>query len=104
MDAFAEIGVFTRVVDARSFSRAGTLLGLTPSGVSRAVSRLEDRLGVRLLNRSTRSLSLTDAGAAYYARCARILSEHPGMTTFQLKNALYLAAANVRLVDSDPGR
>ena len=36
--------------------------------------------------------------------CARILSEHPGMTTFQLKNALYLAAANVRLVDSDPGR
>ncbi len=75
MDAFTEIGVFTRVVDARSFTRAGEQLGMTPSGISRVLSRLEARLGVRLLNRTTRSLSLTDDGAAYYARCSRILAE-----------------------------
>ncbi|AUX39981.1 uncharacterized protein SOCE26_013760 [Sorangium cellulosum] len=75
MDVFSEIGVFKRVVDARSFTRAGQQLGLTPSGVSRVVSRLEERLGVRLLNRTTRSISLTDDGAAYYERCQKILAE-----------------------------
>ncbi|WP_437678304.1 LysR family transcriptional regulator [Sorangium sp. So ce131] len=75
MDVFSEIGVFTRVVDARSFTRAGQQLGLTPSGVSRVVARLEERLGVRLLNRTTRSISLTDDGAAYYERCQKILAE-----------------------------
>lgn len=75
MDTFTELGVFTRVVDLRSFTRAGEQLGLTASGVSRAVSRLEERLGIRLLNRTTRSLSLTDDGAAYYDRCKRILAE-----------------------------
>jgi len=75
MDGFAEIAVFTRVVDAHSFTRAARSLGLTPSGVSRAISRLERRLGVRLLQRTTRSLGLTDDGAAYYARCKAILVE-----------------------------
>lgn len=75
MDGFAEIAVFTRVVDAHSFTRAARSLGLTPSGVSRAISRLERRLGVRLLQRTTRSLALTDDGAAYYERCKAILVE-----------------------------
>lgn len=75
MDGFAEIAVFTRVVDAHSFTRAARSLGLTPSGVSRAISRLERRLGVRLLQRTTRSLGLTDDGAAYYERCKAILLE-----------------------------
>src|SRR3569833_2664082 len=75
MDSFAEIGVFTRVAEAHSFTRAARSLGLTPSGVSRAISRRERRLGVRLLQRTTRSLSLTDDGAAYYERCKRILVE-----------------------------
>jgi DNA-binding transcriptional LysR family regulator len=75
MDGFAEIAVFTRVVDAHSFTRAARSLGLTPSGVSRAISRLERRLGVRLLQRTTRSLGLTDDGAAYYERCKAILVE-----------------------------
>ena len=75
MDGFAEIGVFTRVVDAHSFTRAGQSLGMTPSGVSRVISRLERRLGIRLLQRTTRSLSLTDDGAAYYQRCKQILRE-----------------------------
>ncbi|WP_242392999.1 LysR family transcriptional regulator [Anaeromyxobacter oryzisoli] len=74
-DVFSEIEVFTRSVDLGGFTRAAESLGLTPSGVSRIVSRLERRVGVRLLNRTTRSLSLTDEGAAYYERCTRILAE-----------------------------
>jgi len=73
MDGIAEIGVFTRVVDAKGFTPAARTLGMTASGVSRVISRLERRLGVRLLHRTTRSLSLTDDGAAYYARCKAIL-------------------------------
>lgn len=75
MDAFGEIGVFVRVVESRSFTRAGDLLGLTASGVSRVIARLEGRLGVRLLERTTRSLGLTSDGTAYYERCSRILRE-----------------------------
>ena len=75
MDSFAEIGVFTKVVDLGGFTKAAANLGLTPSGVSRVLSRLEERLGARLLNRTTRSLSLTDEGAEYYERCTRILAE-----------------------------
>ena len=75
MDLFAEIAVFTQVVDLRGFTRAAANLRLTPSGVSRIVTRLEARLGARLLNRTTRSLSLTDDGAEYYQRCTRILAE-----------------------------
>ncbi|MEO8800285.1 MAG: LysR family transcriptional regulator, partial [Polyangiaceae bacterium] len=75
VDGFSEIEVFTRVVDAHGFTRAGDSLGLTASGVSRIISRLESRLGVRLINRTTRSSSLTDEGAVYYERCTRILAE-----------------------------
>ena len=75
MDAFGEIGVFVRVVERQSFTRAAHALGLTASGVSRIVSRLEARLGVRLLERTTRSLGLTADGADYYERCTRILRE-----------------------------
>lgn len=75
MDHVAEIGVFARVVDAHSFTRAARWLGITPSGVSRAISRLENRLGVVLLQRTTRSLALTDEGAAYYAHCKAILEQ-----------------------------
>lgn len=75
MDGFSEIGVFVRVVEARGFTRAGQSLGLTASGVSRVLSRLEARLGVRLLDRTTRSIGLTTEGAAYYERCTHILRE-----------------------------
>ena len=75
MDGFGEIGVFVRVVEARGFTRAGKQLELTASGVSRVMSRLEERLGARLLNRTTRSLGLTPEGAAYYERCTKILHE-----------------------------
>jgi LysR family transcriptional regulator for bpeEF and oprC len=64
-----QIAAFVRVVEAKSFVAAAQSMGVTPSGVSKSVARLEQRLGVRLLNRTTRSLSLTDAGATFFNRC-----------------------------------
>lgn len=67
--------VFARVVEAGGFSRAAEELGVTKSSVSEAVRRLEARLGVRLLDRTTRRLAATDAGRAFYARCRAALAE-----------------------------
>ncbi|KVZ12036.1 LysR family transcriptional regulator [Burkholderia ubonensis] len=64
------MSVLAAVVEAGSFSRAGEVLGLSPSGVSRSISRLEERLGVRLLDRTTRTLHLTSEGAGLYERAA----------------------------------
>ena len=75
MDHLAEIEAFTQVVAGRSFSRAAEQLGVTPSSVSRAIAALEKRLGVRLLNRTTRSLSVTDEGGAFYARAVAVLAD-----------------------------
>ena len=75
MDPLDGIAAFARVVDCGSFSAAAARLKLSKSAISAHVQRLEDRLGTRLLNRSTRSLSLTDAGTAYYRHCTRILAE-----------------------------
>jgi len=66
---------FVRSVEAGSFSSAARLLGTTPSAVSKSVAKLEARLGARLLQRSTRSLSLTEEGAAYYERVSRLVRE-----------------------------
>src|ERR1700704_2820124 len=70
-----EILVFARVVQAGSFTKAAAQLGMPKSTVSRKVSELEERLKARLLQRTTRKLSLTDAGRIYYDYCARIVSE-----------------------------
>jgi DNA-binding transcriptional LysR family regulator len=70
-----DVLVFARVVEEGSFTGASKVLGFPKSTVSRRISRLEDRLGVRLLQRTTRKLSLTDAGRLYYDRCMRIVSE-----------------------------
>lgn len=67
--------VFTEVIQAGSFSAAGRRLGLPKSSISRRISALEDRLGTRLLQRSTRALHLTEAGRVYLAHCERILAE-----------------------------
>ena len=75
MEDFSAISAFVRVVEAKSFASAAAQLGMTPSGVSRAVSRLEEQLGARLLFRSTRALRLTDDGASFYARCKEILAD-----------------------------
>ncbi|MFT4975099.1 MAG: DNA-binding transcriptional LysR family regulator [Myxococcota bacterium] len=70
-----EIQVFVKVVEAESFTGAAELMGMPKSTVSRYVSKLEDRLGVRLLNRSTRQLRPTDVGRSYYSRCVRIIAD-----------------------------
>lgn len=69
------MSVFARVVEAKSFSAAAKKLGTSKSRVSRHVSALESVLSVKLLHRSTRKLSLTDAGAIFYEHCARIVKE-----------------------------
>lgn len=75
MNNFSDIVAYVRVVEAHSFVAAAQSLGMSPSAISKAVSRLEDRLGARLLNRTTRSLSLTDVGASFYERCREALSQ-----------------------------
>lgn len=75
MDRFQAMKVYMAVVDARSFSRAADNLALPRATVTTTIQSLENLLQVRLLNRTTRSVSLTPDGAAYYERCARLLSE-----------------------------
>ena len=75
MDQVTAMRLFTKVVDTGSFSEAGRQLDLDQSSISRQVGALEDQLGVRLLNRTTRRLALTEAGQLYYERAAAILTE-----------------------------
>lgn len=69
MDDLNDLVFFTAVVAHGSFSRAASALGVTKSRVSRGVASLEERLGVRLLQRSTRALKVTEVGSAFYAHC-----------------------------------
>jgi DNA-binding transcriptional LysR family regulator len=69
------MAAFVRVVDSHGFSAAAPALGLTPSAVSKLVTRLETRLGVRLLQRTTRALHLTQEGEIFYAAARRIVGE-----------------------------
>jgi DNA-binding transcriptional LysR family regulator len=74
MDRFLEMQTFAAVVDAGSFVAAADALGMSRAAVSRYVRDLEDRLGVRLLHRTTRRLSLTDEGEVFHARCRELLA------------------------------
>ncbi len=85
-----DMQVFLEVVDARSFTAAAERLGRTKSAVSQAVTRLEDDLGLRLLHRSTRSLSLTETGARFYAHCRDIRSSYDS------------ALADIKTANGDP--
>jgi len=67
------MALFVDVVNAMSFTRAAERLGMPKSSLSRRIALLERAIGVRLLNRTTRSLELTEAGAAYHARCVEIV-------------------------------
>lgn len=75
MDNLSDIAVFVRVVDAGSFTGAAEALGISQPVVSKAVTRLEERLGARLLNRTTRRLSLTEPGAELYRRSMQALKQ-----------------------------
>lgn len=74
MDKFQEMQSFVAVVDAGSFVRAADVLDTSKAAVSRHVADLEQRLGVRLLNRTTRKLSLTDDGQTFYHQCTEIIA------------------------------
>ena len=90
MNSLIDISTFVRVVEATGFKAAARQLGLSPPVVSTRVQSLEAKLGARLLNRTTRSLSLTEAGKIYYDHCVRILAE------------LEAADSEVRMAHSSP--
>src|ERR1700754_3060239 len=75
MDKLSGMQAFVRVVASGSYAEAARRLGLTRSAVSKAVSELEQLLGARLLDRTTRRVTPTEAGLAYYERCVAILSQ-----------------------------
>jgi DNA-binding transcriptional LysR family regulator len=75
LDHLAAMAIFAKVVETKSFTAAARDLGISKSAVSKQVSGLEDRLGARLLNRTTRRLALTEIGAAFYDRCSRLVAE-----------------------------
>lgn len=75
MSIAGEMEVFVRVVDAGGFTPAARALGMTPSAISKLISRLEDRLGARLFQRTTRRLSLTEEGAAFHLHASRIVQD-----------------------------
>ncbi len=75
MDKLTGMAVFAKVAERQNFTAAARDLGLSKSAVSKQVQRLEDRLGVRLLNRTTRRLHLTESGQAFFERAKRVVEE-----------------------------
>jgi DNA-binding transcriptional LysR family regulator len=75
LDNLQAMAAFVRVVESHSFTKAAGRLDTTPSSVSKRIALLEDHLGVRLLDRSTRRVALTDVGSEFYRRCSQILAE-----------------------------
>jgi DNA-binding transcriptional LysR family regulator len=75
MDRLTSLTAFVRVVDTGGFSAAGRKLNMSTTMVSNHIQALEERLGARLLNRTTRKVSLTEVGKAYYDRCTQILAD-----------------------------
>lgn len=76
MDKLGTLGIFIQTAEAGSFVAAGHRLGISGSAVGKAIARLEDELGVRLFNRSTRSMALTEDGSFFLDTCRRIQSEY----------------------------
>src|SRR5271154_4581300 len=75
MDRINAMQAFVTVADLQGFAPAARKLGLSPSGVTRLIAALEERLGARLLQRTTRSVTLTDVGIRYLERVRRILAD-----------------------------
>src|SRR5260221_9576517 len=75
MDRIESVAIFVEVAERRSFATAARRLARSPAAVTRAVGELETRLGVRLLNRTTRAVSLTEAGDRFLAGARRVLAD-----------------------------
>jgi DNA-binding transcriptional LysR family regulator len=96
MDRFHELSAFIAVVEAGGFSAGARRTGESQSAISKAIGALEQRLGVRLLNRSTRSVTLTDQGRRYYDR-ARPLLEELDEAESELASSTLGVAGNIRI-------
>jgi DNA-binding transcriptional LysR family regulator len=81
VDGIGDIRTFIAVADARSFAAAARRLAISPAQASKLIARLEDRLGARLLNRTTRDVSLTDVGRAYLDRARGLVDEFDALET-----------------------
>jgi DNA-binding transcriptional LysR family regulator len=107
MSDLNDIGLFVQVVRCASFAEAGRRLGMPPNTVSRRVQQLEAQLGTRLMQRSTRKLTLTSAGQAFYERCAGAIdglveAEQALITGSQEPSGLVRVAAPADLFDFFP--
>lgn len=96
MQDLRALTIFVRVAERRSFVRAANDLGITQSAVSNAISRLEQQLGTRLLARTTRRVSLTEHGAAYFERCRQALGELEE-AELVLKDSQFEPSGNLRI-------
>jgi LysR family transcriptional regulator, regulator for bpeEF and oprC len=96
MQDLRTLAIFVKVAERLSFVRAATELGITQSGVSNAISRLEDQIGTRLLARTTRKVSLTEHGSAFFERCRQALAEIEE-AELVLKDARLKPSGNLRL-------
>lgn len=95
-DTLKDIPVFVAAVEAGSFAQAAMRLHLSRSAVGKSIARLEQRLGVRLFQRTTRSLKLTDNGALFYERCLRALEEIRGAES-QLETGKHQVSGRLRV-------
>jgi DNA-binding transcriptional LysR family regulator len=96
MQDLRTLAIFVKVAERLSFVRAAVDLGITQSGVSNAISRLEDQIGTRLLTRTTRRVSLTEHGAAFFERCRQALAEIEE-AELVLKDAQLKPSGNLRI-------
>lgn len=88
---FSSAWVLACLAEQPNYTAVGAMLGMTASGVSRSISRLEERLGIKLVNRTTRSVSLTEEGHIYATRCAEIMQQFE-----QLEDSLLSEKKSVR--------
>jgi LysR family transcriptional regulator, regulator for bpeEF and oprC len=96
MQDLRTLAIFVKVAERLSFVRAAAELGITQSGASNAISRLEDQIGTPLLARTTRKVSLTEHGAAFFERCRQALTEIEE-AELVLKNAQLKPSGNLRI-------
>jgi DNA-binding transcriptional LysR family regulator len=96
MQLLRDIALFIEVVNTRSFTKAAARLDMPASTLSRRLSALEREIGLRLLNRTTRRVDVTEAGAAYYARCAPLVEE-ARVAHEQLAETVSIAKGTLRL-------
>src|SRR5580704_17858272 len=96
MQDLRTLAIFVKVAERLSFVRAAADLGITQSGVSNAIKRIEDQIGTRLLARTTRRVSLTENGAAFFERCRQALAEIEEAELI-LKEAQLKPAGNLRV-------